>query len=364
MGDVNQLITYGGDPRIVATRAEIERVQHNLAAVGALIGGELDFWDFANQPLRRVGLAMQWPAIDSRLRHLLVACEHAANEYFDGEALVAKEIMDMNLAPAVAGALVGLGAPALLQSRGASARLISSETGVAAPQSFGDLAGRLEKLNAAGRPIVRIESFDGIYLVFLPGTQVWSPIAGKNPLDLTSDLAAMVAPAKADFEKAAYAAIKQAGIGSSDRVILVGHSQGGMIAANIAVDQSQREPGRQPACRVAGVVTFGAPLGQLADKLKVPVIAFAHNNDLVPKLGVKANPLAENWVTVARDSPLQGQNAAPVEAHSISNYKKTAELADSSTDLGLNRVREQILGGDLALTSKKSEVMEFELARN
>jgi pimeloyl-ACP methyl ester carboxylesterase len=83
-------------------------------------------------------------------------------------------------------------------------------------------------------------------------------------------------------------AIKSAGVGATASILLVGHSQGGLIAANIAGNDR----------RVKGLVTFGAPISQLADKIKVPTVAIQHKNDIVPKLGLKANPLAENMVTV------------------------------------------------------------------
>jgi Xaa-Pro aminopeptidase len=90
-------------------------------------------------------------------------------------------------------------------------------------------------------------------------------------------------------------------------------------------------------------VTFGAPISQLADKIKVPTVAIQHKNDIVPKLGLKANPLAENMVTVERVLPITTPVAAVLEAHEIANYTKTAELADESQELGLKRVREQVL---------------------
>jgi hypothetical protein len=52
---------------------------------------------------------------------------------------------------------------------------------------------------------------------------------------------------------------------------------------------------------------------------------------------------------------------ALVEAHDISNYAKTAELADDSTEYGLKRVREQVLTGIGAGTG---EVRVYEINRN
>jgi hypothetical protein len=72
-------------------------------------------------------------------------------------------------------------------------------------------------------------------------------------------------------------------------------------------------------------------------------VAIQHKNDIVPKLGLKANPLLQNMVTVERVMPISTPIAAVLEAHDIQNYAKTAELADKSQEIGLKRVREQVL---------------------
>jgi hypothetical protein len=125
-----------------------------------------------------------------------------------------------------------------------------------------------------------------------------------------------------------------------------------MIAANIA--QSDK--------RVKGVVTFGSPIGQLANQIKVPIVALEHSNDIVPKLGLKANPMAQNMATVVREIPISKPIDALVEAHDISNYIKTAEMADESKEFGLKRVREQVL--EIIGAEKSGEVTVYELKRD
>ena len=94
----------------MATRAEIERIQAGLASVGNLLGGEVELSDFLISPLKRIGLAMELPAVQERIRYLLQALDAAANEYFHGEALVARELTDLGLisAPIIASGLIGL----------------------------------------------------------------------------------------------------------------------------------------------------------------------------------------------------------------------------------------------------------------
>jgi len=73
----------------------------------------------------------------------------------------------------------------------------------------------------------------------------------------------------------------QAGIGPESKVLLVGHSQGGMVAANIST-------------RFAGskVLTFGSPLGQLTDNLIYQTLAVDHARGQALKLEFRQHPLA------------------------------------------------------------------------
>ena len=332
MADV---VSYGGDPRVIATRAEIDRIQSALAAAGNLLQGELEVTDFLTMPLKRIGLAMEMPMLQERINYLMQALEAAANEYFDGEALVAKQLTDVGLvsAPLIAGGLLAVANDAgLLREHLDRVRVVETDTFVrAAPKTLAELAIRTQRNYQTGQ--ISIERYGQSFVVYIPGTQSWNPVSGANPLDLTSNMQAMLGPGLAASEVAVQKALAKAGAGPDSRLVLVGHSQGGMIAANIAKQDK----------RVRALVTFGAPIGQVAAELKMPVVALEHSNDIVPKLGLKANPMAENMVTVVREQPISKPIDTLVEAHDLSNYTKTAELADESQEFGLKRVREQVL---------------------
>lgn len=354
MANVTDLISYGGDPTIIATRAEIERVQSGLAAAANLLLDQVEVTDFFTHPLKRIGLAMELPGVKERIDHLMRALEAAANEYFDGEALIAKELTDIGL---VSAPLIAAGALALANDAGLL-REHPNRVNVQevknlrrfAPAGIEDLARRTQFNFKPGQ--ISIEQFGSGFVVYLPGTQTWNPISGANPLDFTSNMQAMRGPGLAASELAAQLAIKaalnKAGAGPEARLLLVGHSQGGMIAANIAQQDS----------RVKAIVTFGAPIAQVAAKLKIPVLALEHSNDIVPKLGLKANPMAQNMSTVVREVPISKPIDALVEAHDIKNYIKTAEMADESQELGLKRVREQVLA---VIGVEKGSQMEGEV---
>ena len=277
--------------------------------------------------------------MQDRIRYLLQALDSAANEYFDGEALVAKELTDLGLisAPIIAGGLIGLANEVgLFREHRVTATKVD-RFWRSAPQGLAGLGNRLAQITREGQMV--IERYGNNFVAYVPGTQTWSPIGLGNPIDFTSNLQAMKGPGLAASERgvqlALAEAIKSAGVGASASILLVGHSQGGLIAANVA----------QTDKRVKGLVTFGAPISQLSDKIKVPTVAIQHKNDIVPKLGLNANPLAKNLVTVERVMPISTPIAMILEAHEITNYTKTAELADKSDEFGLKRVRELVLDG-------------------
>lgn len=335
MGDV---ISYGGDASIVATRAEIERVQQNLMQVGAVLTGEVELTDFIVQPLKRVGLAMELPAVQSRLQQLLHACQVASDEYFDGEALISQNVIGANLAPIAAFGLLSIANRAGLLSEG---EVRVAQQGGAfetrSPNNLATLVNRLIQTDDRESALVRIEKYSDRYLVYVPGTQTWNPIAGSNVFDVTSNVSAMSGANRAASELGVQRALQLAGVRPDDAVYFIGHSQGGMVAANIAANAQRQK------YRVAGLVTFGSPLGQLANKIKVPTISLEHNNDLVPKLGLKANPLASNWVTVSREAPTGAGPHALVEAHELSAYRETAKLTDESNQIGITNLKSQLL---------------------
>ncbi|WP_138275985.1 alpha/beta fold hydrolase [Rhodoluna limnophila] len=376
MGDVT---AFGGEPQIIATLLEIERVQACLGSAYSLLQQQLELPDFFQLPLKRIGLALEIGPVLERLEFLQQACAVAAQQYFDGEVQTASafENLDFAAIPAIAGvfaATSGQWAPYR------DSQIKVEPTGLAAPvQSANSLAAlltRLERTASAGEPMVRIEKYSSAfgaagpgtagnwsspgsfqagnrYIVYIPGTQAWSPIAGKNPLDLTSNLQAMAGPTKASSEAAVQRAIVNAGVSKRDRVLLVGHSQGGMVAANLA-SQPQNY-------KVAGLVTIGSPISQLNQELRVPTISLQHTNDLVPKLDLAQNALGKDWVTVEREAPVSSSNSKPavLQAHELSTYRGTALLADQSTDAGLARIRELIT--DFA--SGQGQVTNYRISR-
>jgi pimeloyl-ACP methyl ester carboxylesterase len=183
--------------------------------------------------------------------------------------------------------------------------------------SDGDLGGQAE---------FRIDRFEHHVIVYIPGTKQWSAKAGDNPLDLTSNVHAIGSESDgsttpAASERSVLAALRAAGVGAGDQVLLVGHSQGGIIAANIAA--------RHNAFQVAGILTFGSPIAAASIDPNCRVIAIEHTNDPVPTLDGGPNAIRENWITVREHYDLKAKQN-PIAVHDLAGYIETAGRLDSS----------------------------------
>ncbi|MDE2387206.1 MAG: alpha/beta fold hydrolase, partial [Actinomycetales bacterium] len=122
-------------------------------------------------------------------------------------------------------------------------------------------------------------------------------------------------------ERAVLAALRSAKVGVGDQVLLVGHSQGGIVAANIAAKPHD--------FKVAGILTFGSPIAAAGIDPSVRVIALEHTNDPVPALDGAPNSIRENWLTI-REHQAIGFGESPVAVHDLKGYLETAGRFDAS----------------------------------
>ena len=224
------------------------------------------------------------------------------------------------------------------------------------PGSISEMLDRLSQVSFRKNPTVGIDIFQDnsgskLAIVYIPGTQTIGLGHDTNPLDMQSNIVAMSGPDQAASERAASLAIQQSGINATDEVIFVGHSQGGMVAGNLAAN-----PGNYI---VSGLLTFGAPLGQL-NLTKFPVMAVEHINDPVPNVSGKANPMRSNWVTVQRYSS-EKESEALMHSHSLESYRNTSEEIDQAQKSGIQRIREKLLGATRG--SKTGTALDFLISR-
>lgn len=101
-------------------------------------------------------------------------------------------------------------------------------------------------------------------------------------------------------------------------IMLVGHSLGGMVAADLAVRESAAS---ETSLRIVSVVTLGAPIARYDIPEHVSVLTFAHDQDHVPKLdGDATNP--ERWHSHRARADVRGPLAF-LHSHVTSRYETT-----------------------------------------
>lgn len=169
------------------------------------------------------------------------------------------------------------------------------------------------------------------WVVDVPGTQTFDPRAGDNPWDLTSNVLLSSGRASLTTQAVSRAladAQRRTGATGASRVMLTGHSQGGITAAALAADPTFRQ-----RYGVTHVVTSGAPIATLDVPEEVSVLSLEHSEDLVPGLEGADNPDRESWVTVRRDLEDElGEGGRATQAHDVDRYAETARLVDASDD--------------------------------
>jgi hypothetical protein len=347
--------SYGGNPDIVATREEIHRVacEIKLAAKELAAFGSIE--TLLSDPLHQLQYRMAIVDVLGKLEQLHDSCLLASEQYFSTEAQIHRRF-EIDFIPQLAAVTTNI-ATSLgwkLDHRVSATKTITSST--QPPTSITQLLDRLSQVSSRGEPTVGIDFFhtgseQRTAVVYIPGTQTLGLGDGSNPLDLQSNILAMQGEVIAASERAVLEAMKQAGIEANDQVIFVGHSQGGMVAGNLAM---------HPAGYIAaGLVTIGAPIGQL--KLtKLPVMAIEHVNDPIPNVSGKVNPIAKNWVTIQRNS-LASESEAPMHSHSLKSYKNTTERVDASKSKGISSIKEQLLSQ--VRGALRGKAMDFVIAR-
>jgi hypothetical protein len=203
------------------------------------------------------------------------------------------------------------------------------------PHGIADLMLALDARNAASsaeqdQVSVRVITHaDGrkAYLVDIPGTQDWTPPGGGvNPA--TNDLGTNVRVLGGDAttrQAAVAEALRRAGARATDPVMLVGHSQGGMVAAQAAHDAGTADFD----FTVTHVVTAGAPIARAGIPGSVQVLALENAADVVPHLDGRPNDDEPNVTTVT----FEVQNGGVGLNHSIRDaYRVGARAVDRSDD--------------------------------
>ncbi|CAN5645614.1 hypothetical protein BH11ACT8_BH11ACT8_36140 [soil metagenome] len=182
--------------------------------------------------------------------------------------------------------------------------------------------------------ITRIDNGTGppSYVVAIPGTERWGPDAGPVGRDLSANLN-LVAGTPTAAAESVQRAMDAAGIPAGSPVLLVGHSQGGIIAGQLASD-----PAFVQRYGVTDVLTYGAPIDHLDLAPGVQALQVQHRFDVVPRLDLGGVDVAgvnpdHPVPVVTLDSP--GSFWDVVTSHSHSEYRDSVrEALGTDTEAG------------------------------
>jgi pimeloyl-ACP methyl ester carboxylesterase len=229
----------------------------------------------------------------------------------------------------------------------------TSEAGRKPPRALADLLAGLDARNRGQHGAIDVKILTSAtggrnVIVDITGTKDWNAAAllDHDVTNLGTNLRALDGR-QTSYEQGVFAALRAAGVRTGDPVMLVGHSQGGMIAVGAA--RNAREQG----FNVTHVVTAGAPIGRTVGRVPqhVQVLALENATDVVPRVDAAKNPDRRNVVTVTgtyRDGSVGG-------AHGIGTaYQRIAEEADSSCEESI-RAFVRSADGFLSATDVRTE---------
>lgn len=172
--------------------------------------------------------------------------------------------------------------------------------------------------------------------VYIAGTADLGAAGDGEPWDMASNIVAMGGGSdgsNAGSYRSVVQAMVLAGIDSHSPVTFTGYSQGGLIAAQLVASGDYA---------VDGLVTLGAPAGQVAVPHDIPYLAIEHTDDLVTALGgtfTSSDPVVASRRVFDSPPPFGG---FVLPAHQLSNYLDTAGLVDGSDNLRLHDVVSQL----------------------
>ena len=200
-----------------------------------------------------------------------------------------------------------------------------------APRGVADLAAGIPNA-AAGKPQVRIERYGPAgkpsWVVYVGGTVDWNTVATSEPWDLTANLTAIAGQNAGSFE-AVMQAMRAAGIASDDPVVIAGHSQGGLVATQVAAVGE---------FDVQAVATFGAPESSVPVPPGVATLTVEHTDDVATAMGGDSLIDSDDRTLVRREAfaLVEPEPGSALPAHNLDTYEQTARLIDASAEENLS----------------------------
>lgn len=217
-----------------------------------------------------------------------------------------------------------------------------SATGITAPRTLANLVNELAWRNAGWHgeiSVALLVGADGVRraIVDIPGTKSWNPFPNHDVTSVGTDVRAM-AGEQTSYEQGVLQAMHDAGVRADDQVMLVGHSEGGIVAIDTA-----RDAVRSGQFNVTHVITAGSPIGVIGRQLprSVRVLAFENSADVVPDPDGAPNPIRSGFTTVVGSE----QHYSIGADHDIEqSYEPIAVAADHSRNPALTDFRDSAAG--------------------
>nr|NLD39694.1 hypothetical protein [Actinomycetales bacterium] len=222
--------------------------------------------------------------------------------------------------------------------------------------SAGEVLEHMETLSENSREVgagvfsaVRTEAEDGdtAWLIVIPGTQ--EKFASRNPQDHLSNVQ-MMAGMDSDLYESVRAAILSLPVEAADQVSFMGHSQGGILAAELA-----RDPAVQ--AHLGGAVDFlitaGSPVGQVNVPEETRMVNFVNADDWIPGLGGTSPHTSEHHLTVVVDH--RAEIPESIHPHDHAAYAAAIEAGREEVEM----VDAVMADFEAAMWSEGAEQTEF-----
>jgi len=196
----------------------------------------------------------------------------------------------------------------------------------------------------------RVDRADGsrLWIVNLPGTEVWGEVDSENPWDFEGDLEGMTSAQSQMFAQQQVviaelmkAALLAAGALASEEVLITGHSGGGIHAAAAAAD-----PAFLAQVNVTMLIIAGAPVKNLHVPPGIKVVALENEHDIATAADYGPAPDSPDWVSVTSHRPGATEGRNPVEiirdAHDLGNYLNDAQAMEHSDNPAIAGARQGV----------------------